>query len=258
MKTVLTKNQTKVIGKTVYNSKLYPEFNGKYLKINIRYDDECGNGHNSFAITGECGGRNGIGGCIHDFIIEQAPELEKYIKWHLTSSDGPMHYVANSMYHAREIKKNTVIRSYDECLQFNNFPFTYTLPKRLKAFIETYEGETIHVVALTHPKNGIDGEYQYGDNYTFKGCSTKWYESLFSTEKEAREMSIALMNYKYKIIKTIASYEDEQVPNLEHARSSAIWPEAELCDFTEKKLTARLSGLMTGFKESMLELGFTY
>jgi len=149
LESILTKNQKQTKCIPIKNSKLYPEFNGKTLKIQIRYDDECGNKHNTFSITGSAGGNNGIGGCIHDFIIEQAPELEKFIKWHLTSSDGPMHYIANSMYHASEGK-------------------------------------------------------------------------------------------------------------LDFARNSAVWPEANLVDFSKAKLLERLPALMNDFKNAMLELKFNY
>lgn len=78
------------------------------LLVDIRYDDRCGNGHNSFSITGSLyrdstRERDMIScGCIHDDIEEYAPQFKHLIEWHLTSSDGPMHYIANTMYHARE------------------------------------------------------------------------------------------------------------------------------------------------------------
>jgi len=258
MKSVLTRNQTKTIKTKLKNSKLYPDFNGTPLEVTIRYDDSCRNGHNSFSITGAATGKLGAYGCIHDLIVEQCPELEKYIKWHLTSSDGPMHYVANSMYHAKEVKKNTVVRRYDERLKFDGIPFTFNLDKRLKAFIEEGDLTKIDVISLVHPDNGIEGKYQYSDNYSFLGLSTNWYESLFSTEREAQEMAQALMNHKFDIIRTVSSYEDEKIPDLKAARSCAIWPEANLEDFTKEKLEARLEGLLTEFREAMIELGFVY
>jgi hypothetical protein len=36
----------------------------------------------------------------HDEVVKHFPELAPFIKWHLCSSDGPMHYVANTLYHA--------------------------------------------------------------------------------------------------------------------------------------------------------------
>ncbi len=51
LESILTKNQKQTKCIPIKNSKLYPEFNGKTLKIQIRYDDECGNKHNTFSIT---------------------------------------------------------------------------------------------------------------------------------------------------------------------------------------------------------------
>lgn len=101
----LTKNQKKELG-----YKLFIVDGETYrIKAIIRYDDECGNGHNSFAITGniDIKRKNGTWGdyccgSIHEQIAEHFPELAKYIKWHLVSSDEPMHYVANTVYHAKE------------------------------------------------------------------------------------------------------------------------------------------------------------
>jgi hypothetical protein len=40
------------------------------------------------------------GGCLRDEIAQHIPELAKYIKWHLCSSDGPLHYIGNTAYWA--------------------------------------------------------------------------------------------------------------------------------------------------------------
>ena len=83
------------------------------LKVTVRHDDECGNGHNTFAITGNLyrDKKNGYKtlescGCMHDDIAKHFPDLAPLIKWHLTSTDGPMHYVANTVYHAKTISKH--------------------------------------------------------------------------------------------------------------------------------------------------------
>jgi len=101
---VLIKRQVKT------ESKEYKEGGALYrIRVKIRYDDQCGNKHNSFSITGEIHRSRGLGrwaedcgGCIHDEIVKHFPELKPLIKWHLTSSDGPMHYIANTTYHALE------------------------------------------------------------------------------------------------------------------------------------------------------------
>lgn len=103
-KSVLTKEQKKV------SRRQYTEEGIDYrADINIRFDDECGNGHNTFSLT--CAvwrKQNGrwvedSAGCQHDLIARISPTLRPYIKWHLVSTDGPMHYIANTMYHASAI-----------------------------------------------------------------------------------------------------------------------------------------------------------
>lgn len=39
---------------------------------------------------------------MHDLIQERVPEYSHLIKWHLVSTDGPMHYIANTLYHASD------------------------------------------------------------------------------------------------------------------------------------------------------------
>jgi hypothetical protein len=65
----------------------------------LRYDDACGNGHNSFGLTLD--GEN-FGGCMHDEIEQYIPEYADLIKWHLCSTEGPLHYIANTVYWAKE------------------------------------------------------------------------------------------------------------------------------------------------------------
>lgn len=77
---------------------------GALMNVTIRHDDACRNGHNSFAITADVRipGQRGIeaGGCLHDEITAVFPELAHLIKWHLSSTDGPLHYVSNTCYQA--------------------------------------------------------------------------------------------------------------------------------------------------------------
>jgi len=97
MNSTLTKNQKMTLTKILEN--------GDRLVATIRYDDECGNGHNSFAITCDLYNKRGqweAGGCLHDQFIKAFPEYAHLVKWHLCSSDGPMHYIANTLYWVKE------------------------------------------------------------------------------------------------------------------------------------------------------------
>lgn len=113
MESVLTKSQKKELVK-------HFKENGRdyVIKATIRYDDQCGNGYNDFAITAEVWTKrqyeaNEMGsdkadcescGCLHDEVSKHFPELRKFIKWHLTSSKEPMYYLENTMYHAQQGK----------------------------------------------------------------------------------------------------------------------------------------------------------
>lgn len=42
--------------------------------------------------------REDSGGMLHADVAEHFPELEPYLMWHLVSTEGPMHYLANGKY----------------------------------------------------------------------------------------------------------------------------------------------------------------
>jgi hypothetical protein len=71
------------------------------MKVEVRHDDCCGNGCNTFSITGSIRGRDiEMGGCIHEEIAKYFPELQHLIKWHNCGTDKPLHYFDNTIYHA--------------------------------------------------------------------------------------------------------------------------------------------------------------
>lgn len=94
----------------------------KVLVVNIRFNDECRNGHYDWAITADTYGRDKIkgestirfndktywmngGGCIHDLILEHFPEFQIFVDLHLCCVNGaPMYPSANGMYHRRNFE----------------------------------------------------------------------------------------------------------------------------------------------------------
>lgn len=101
---VLTTKQVKTFGpkEFTYGSDRYR------ITAQVRYDDSCGNGHNSFAITADIKRLNRTRwvddscGMCHKDVAKNFPELAPLLKWHLCSSDGPMHYLANTRYHIQQ------------------------------------------------------------------------------------------------------------------------------------------------------------
>lgn len=74
---------------------------GLSITATVRYDDTLGNGHNTFGISAKISdprGRLVSAGCLHDEVAKAFPELTPLIAYHLMSSDGPLHYLANTLY----------------------------------------------------------------------------------------------------------------------------------------------------------------
>lgn len=61
-----------------------------------------GGQHAYFSLTAETreAGRLESCGMMHDEIIKHFPKLQSAIKWHLVSTDEPLHYIQNSLYWA--------------------------------------------------------------------------------------------------------------------------------------------------------------
>lgn len=197
---VLTKSQTKKFG-----PKPYPSYGkGCVIRATVRYDDQCGNGHNSFSITGEIyiPGRSDCEACgmLHEDIAKAFPELAPLLKWHLCSSDGPMHYVENTVYHA------------------------------------TQHAAKSGWVYFEDKANGIE-------RHCVKYCDMAKANKIAQT-----------VGYTVEIDPKTA-----KEANLDHARSSAVWPEATQAQLLDREaLLARLPALMADFKAAVESLGFTY
>lgn len=192
-KSILTKSQKKTMSKTTDD--------GGKIVVKLRYDDECGNGHNTFSITGDIYIKRGgweMGGCIHEEIEKYFPELAHLIPYHNCTSEGPLHYIANTVYHASEI------------------------PEKQDKWYFYLENHLIKIVDLPERNEMIK---KYGDNCQFKDFP----------------------NYIAK------------KPNIEYARSSAIWPDATLEQLRdENALMARLPALLEDFREKMISIGFVW
>jgi len=218
MESVLVKKQQRV-------------YRGGRLAVTIRYDDRCNNQHNTFAITGtlhDSVGRIEACGMIHEVIAEQMPHLQKYLKWHSCSSDGPLHYIANSMYHASDV--------YDE--QYFVYLAGHTHKEVLLGLFD----------AAQLP--AVLGEY---------GVECPPLPLKRTMDAKNRYMEPLVLEGQQRTLRVVGcpTYSCH-TPDLEAARSCAIWPEAQLEDFTVEKLTARLPALMEEFRHDVEELGFVY
>jgi len=265
MRSTLTKNQR------ILETRIYKEGGNEYkIVLCIRYDDECGNGHNTFAMTARIYGKTSYGrwddhsgGCCHEEIARRFPEYAHLIKWHLVSSDGPLHYFANTMYHAGDkdchgLRKGEA-RSFDTFVKFGDFPIVF---KYSKKFINFIIANRMHlkIEKLEHKKEESSG-YKYAPKYTFSGLhdNPEWYQGEFDTRTAAVEFAQACKKYVPILVEYPTSWSEGKAPDLEAARSCAIWPDASLEQLTDKKaLEAHLREIMPLFKADLEEIGLIY
>ena len=73
----------------------------------------------------------------------------------------------------------------------------------------------------------------------------------FKDKQEAEGFLLALKTCTVEFKKVVVSWGEGKEPNLEYARSSAIWPDAKLEDFTKENLEARLPNLLKEFEAAM-------
>ena len=198
----------RILNQKIKATRTYSENGNSYrITVELRFDDECRNGHETFAITADIreNGREYMGGCCHDEIVLRFPELAHLIKWHCVSTDGPMHYLANTVYHADEHGPNMAWVYY----------------------------------------TGQPDQLNLGDNKERLLCYAK--------ESDARN---AEGKPGYRVM-----WDDKtaKVANLDHARSSAVWPDATIEQLRDKSaLLARLPALMSDFHLNMARCGFVW
>lgn len=225
MESKLTRNQTRT-----YGPRTYTEPNGVQYQITakVRYDDQCGNGHNTFSITGEIY-RHERGrwvedsfGCLHDDISRVFPELSPFIKWHLVSSNGPMHYPGNALYHAGD-KDHRGLR----------------------------KGERRHL------RNGKSGLPVW--QVVVRGEDGREIRSGSGTWTDSAEPPAELLSVSWEPVWTEG---EGKARELDSARSCAVWPDATDEELTapdlESRLMARLPALMVEFRHAVESLGFVY
>lgn len=279
-------------------SRMYREDGAsKKIIISVRFDDNCRNGHNSFSITGEIWSSLVRGdcetcGCIHEEIAKHFPEVAHLIKWHLVSTDGPMHYPGNALYHASNRDHNGKLKgepwAWDDVAYMGNSPFPVKISNskflawmkaRIEFLVSTPKSNPawhpFEVEAIHHERNDEPGTHKYSDNYTLVGFEARWATCPFSDPLTAEAWATALDAHVDSLRKPNGSayirfdkiptlFSEGKKRELDHARSSAIWPEAtdeQLClpkEELKALLDARLPALMVECKRDIEAAGFMW
>lgn len=245
---------------------------GARIRAKVRHDDSCKNGHNSFGITADIvkGRVDLAGGCMHDEIAQAFPELAGLIRWHLTSEDEPLHYVANALYHAGNrdcwgLTKGEP-HQFDTFVRFGGVPILHELkPKGFAEWLQDpevkRENYDLEVIQVPHDDHGKPGKYQFAPKYTFGGFGDSWYTCPFDDQRTALNFLQALQEHSPEFVKVATSWGEGKACDFAAAREAAIWPEATDEQLSlprpelEKLLKARLPGLVSTFRADLVAAG---
>lgn len=257
--------------RAVYSTQWGP---GRKIRAEIRFDDNCKNGSQSFAITGEIyrpGARDVEAcGCIHDEIARYFPELKPLIQWHLQDQKAPMHYVANAVYQASNRDHWGRLKGephgWRYALTFGDNPILHKLKDGFLKFLqEAGAPYDFEVIQLDHDEKKPDGTPRFNPKFTFGGYGAKWHEGPFESELDAVAFLCALQKCDPKFTQYATLYGEGKERNFDAARAAANWPEAtdEQLSLPRAELTelleARLPDLQLRFRESMThDCGFIW
>lgn len=264
----------RILNQTVRATRYYSVDSSEYYQINveIRFDDSCRNGHESFAITGETRIlRRGVYrtdscGRIHDQIARHFPELAPLIKWHLTSTDGPMHYIANTVYLAGNRDCRGLTRgqpeSFEKFVRFGGSRALFRAKDNLAKFLAERKA-TEDFVVIQIPYTG-DSDCKFNPKFTLAGFGGRWHECPFDSRAEAEAFAAAANNEGFEIIAVPTAFSKGKDRELDAARRSAAWPEATAEELMQEPealkaaLAARLPGLIAAFKVDMIGAGLLW
>lgn len=247
------------------------------MRVEIRFDDECRNGHQTFAITAEVRTDESrrmrdiaAGGCMHDEITKTFPELAPLIRWHSVSTDSPLHYVANTLYHAGDRDCNGRAAgeptAFAHGVRFGNSPITIRIKLAFWDWLQRRigtEGE-FRTVAVAH-ENQAGGTYKFAPKYSLVGFdSLKWHECPFDDANAAQEFAYALNTCSAEFVKIPTAFSVGKARDLDAARRAACWPDATDEQLSappedlKKALLARAPVLLSEFRNAMEDAGFLW
>ena len=273
----LTKNQT--LAKTIQWTGAERERHR--LVITFRHDDKCGNGHNTFTVNADHDYYRAVvqggqdvghweeieGGRLDSLIARKAPQFLPFLKWHLCSVDGPMHYPGNVLFLAGDRdcwgRRKGEPSSIEPGITFGDNPIVHGFGTWTNApFIRFLRNQApefnFSIVEVPHRE---DSPYatKFNPKYTFHLFTDRWYECPFDTYGEAERFLIALQTGKPQFVDVPTAYSQGKDRELDSARRSAIWPDATIEQLTDREiLMARLPALLAELKRDVESLGFTY
>ena len=249
--------------------------------VTLRYDDECGNGHNTFAATASVyggpaqryapKGEPAISGACAGMLAKYMPdksELAEFDKWRLCSSDGPMHYPGNVLFFAgnRDCygRAKGQESAWEYGIRFNGVPLTHRIRTRFWHYLKERMGTGEFTAVPIAREKLADKTFDFQPKWTPPGFAERWHECPWDDKTEADEWCAALNTCQVEFTRVPTAWSKGKERELDNARSAAIWPEAtdeELSaepEALKTKLETRLPGLLADFRKFIEAQGFTF
>lgn len=241
----------KIANQQFVASRLYE---GGRLVVVVRFDDNCKNGHETLSLTAtqyDKRGRDIAGGCMHDAIAEVFPEFQPLLPFHLCSTDGPTHYLANTLYLAGNRDYNGLVAGQ---LQYLN-----ELPARNPEHSDSLNKTVLH-------GNGIPAKYDWQEKYRRPGFGLAHNDDAprLWLPVEMIDPKCDLEQFEMAQLHPIHRVGEGKERELDAARRAAIWPEATDDELSASRhvlkslLEARLPALLETFRRLVTEFGFLY
>lgn len=199
----------RILNQVIKATRTYKEGGHKYrIAVEVRFDDSCGNGRETFAITGGIDEKDKRGtwrehsyGCLHDEIARHFPELAHLIRWHLVSTDGPTHYLANTVYLAGDRdcygRAKGEPSAWSHGIRFGDSPTTHKIGKQFSEWLAGHLGLEVSAVAVPYAESS---SYKFAPKYTVSGFECEWHTCPFNNETEAAEFAQAFNTLPVELV----------------------------------------------------------
>ena len=224
------------------------------LKVCIRLNDECQNGHQDFAITGslyrgrittEC---NLIRcGSIHDTINEYMPELKVFTRLHLCTFEGvPMHAVDNGYYHLKNGFTNAgpqtpeFPQKYKEYYRLNSGQFAqlqqaenklhFAIMLESLGIVNQWRQEATKAIKIledltdtTFVIDSTKGRYEKPSQDVIEDFNQNVKEGFFSAANIAKRAKEKEAQAKEALISSIANRYDDEIEMIKKEKVVKLW-----------------------------------
>lgn len=264
---------------------------GRFAEVELRFDDDPQNNHNTFAMTGTVyakdpnrygrGDRNieSLGQVLKEIAEVLPPAMRELDNFHLVSTEGPMHYPANTLYlagdrdyngkaagePARTSKKLTVEGA-------PGVPVSGLKPDMVEKLDQLLqEGESLgERVEAPHRKGEFDTHYTFTNLHSAKRPA-EWAHAPFRTLEEAENFERAFDNGRFNVETVVTEVSQGKERELESARQAACgdFPEDDPLYLSDETLSLpredlkaaledRLPELLSRFRSAMEACGFEW